>query len=41
MPSFSPASKQKESVHIFEESKQVIKNLRNQIEEATKDQRKY
>jgi hypothetical protein len=28
--------KQKESVHIFEESQQVIENLRTQIEEARK-----
>jgi hypothetical protein len=28
--------KQKESVHIFEESQQVIENLRTQVEEARK-----
>jgi hypothetical protein len=28
--------KQKESVHIFEESQQVIENLRNHLEEAKK-----
>jgi small-conductance mechanosensitive channel len=28
--------KQKESVHIFEESQQVIKNLRTQLEESRK-----
>jgi hypothetical protein len=28
--------KQKESVHIFEESQQVIENLRTQLEEARK-----
>jgi Fe-S cluster assembly scaffold protein SufB len=39
--------KQKESVHIFEEAQQVIKNLRTQLEEARKieenpkDQKQY
>ena len=30
--------KQKESVHIFEEAQQVIENLRNQLEEARKNE---